>query len=433
MTINGELMHGWAKELFPICRSITGPGVRETLNYIKRIIPDLDIHEINTGAKVFDWEIPNEWDIRDAYILDESGNKIVDFKNNNLHVVNYSKPVDRSITLDELSDHLYSLPDQPEAIPYITSYYQERWGFCVSENLRKTLKEGLYHVYIDSRIKPGVLNYADIIIPGQSHEEIFFSTYICHPSMANNELSGPVVATALIKWLLSFKNKPRYTYRFVFVPETIGSITYLSKNLDHLKENVIAGFNLTCLGDDRCFSFVPSRHGDTLADRVARHVLANMDNDYIKYTWLDRGSDERQYCAPGIDLPVVNMMRSKHGTYPEYHTSLDDLKLVTPEGLEGSFQIHKNAIKIFENDMTVKSAVLGEPQLGKRGLRPQVGEKTNAEKVMTLMNILSYCDGKMTLLEIADITNESFDTVYSTAQELIKHGILLNDKIKQKE
>ena len=424
MNINGELIYSWAKDLFPICRSITGPGVRETLSYIKRIIPELEIHEIKTGTKVFDWEIPNEWIIRDAFILDEAGNKIIDFKKNNLHVVNYSEPVDKFLNLDELNAHLYSLPDQPTAIPYITSYYEKRWGFCINEDFRKSLKPGSYQAYIDSDIRPGVLNYADVIIPGQSDKEIFFSTYICHPSMANNELSGPVVATALIKWLTSFKEKPRYTYRFIFVPETIGSITYLAKNIDYLKEHVIAGFNLTCLGDDRCFSFVPSRNGDTLADKVALHVLGNIDTNYIKYTWLDRGSDERQYCAPGVDLPVVNMMRSKHGTFPEYHTSLDDLKFVTPTGLEGGFQIHKNAIKILENNMIVKSTVLGEPQLGKRGLRPQVGEKTNADKVMTLMNILSYCDGKMTILEIADIINESFNNIYPIIEKLVEHGLL---------
>ena len=424
MNINGELIYSWAKDLFPICRSITGPGVRETLDYIKKIIPNLKLHEIKTGTKVFDWTIPDEWTIRDAYILNDLGEKIVDFQDNNLHIVNYSEPVDKILSLEELDKHLFSLPKQPTAIPYVTSYYEKRWGFCVTEEFRKLLEPGSYHVYIDSDIKPGVLNYADLVIPGESKKEIFFSTYICHPSMANNELSGPVVATALIKWLTSLDKKLRYTYRFVFVPETIGSISYLSKNLDHLKERVIAGFNLTCLGDDRCFSFIPSRLGDTIADKVALHVLKNTDPNFFHYSWLDRGSDERQYCAPGIDLPVVNMMRSKHGKYPEYHTSLDDLNLVTPTGLEGSLKIHKDAIKILENNAILKYTVLGEPQLGKRGLRPQVGEKDNANKVMTLMNLLSYCDGKMTTLDIADVIKESFNNIDLIVARLVENGLI---------
>lgn len=424
MNITGELIYSWAKDLFPICRSITGQGVRDTLNYFKKLEPELKIHQIKSGTKVFDWTIPNEWNIRDAYILDEKGKKIVDFQKNNLHVVNYSEPVNKILSLDELQNHLYSLPDQPNAIPYVTSYYEKRWGFCITQNLRNKLKSGLYHVVIDSDINPGYLNYADLIIPGKLKKEIFFSTYICHPSMANNELSGPVVALALIKLLQNNINNLKYTYRFIFIPETIGSITYLSKNIKLLKKYVIAGFNLTCLGDERCYSFLPSRLKNTLSDKVAIHVLKNDIKNFKTYSWLDRGSDERQYCSPGIDLPVVNVMRSKYGTYPEYHTSLDDLNLITPKGLYGSFVLHKNIINILEKNEKIGCTVLGEPQLGKRGLRPQLGEKNNIIKVKTIMNLLTYADGQNTILDIAEIINEPFEKIISLVDELIKHNLI---------
>lgn len=419
----GKQMHDWAKDLFPICRSITGPGVRETLKYIQNILPELKIHSVPSGTKAFDWTVPDEWIIRDAFVLDDSGNKIIDFNNSNLHVLNYSEPVDKWLELDELKPHLYSLPKQPNAIPYVTSYYQRNWGFCLTDNQRKILKPGQYHAVVDSELKPGVLNYGELVIPGEMEREIFISTYICHPSMANNELSGPVVTTALAQWLSSLKKK-HYTYRIIFIPETIGSIVYLSRNMDNLKKNVVAGFNITCVGDDRCFSFLPSRDGKTLSDKVALHVLKYADPQFKHYTWLDRGSDERQYCAPGIDLPVVNMMRSKHGTYPEYHTSLDDLSFVTASGLEGGLRIHQNAIKILEKNTIIKNTVLGEPQLGKRGLRPNIGEKDNLYKFKTLMDILSYSDGKMTVLEIANAINESFNDIYPIVDKLVQEGLL---------
>ena len=424
MNINGNIIYGWAKDLFPICRSITGPGVRKTLQYIKNINPELEIFEVKTGQKFFDWKIPNEWTIRDAYIINENGEKIVDFKENNLHVINYSSPINKTINLDELQDHLYSLPKQPDAIPYITSYYESRWGFCVSENFRKKLQPGSYRVFIDSDLKPGVLNYAEIVMAGKSDKEIFFSTYICHPSMANNELSGPVVATALIKWLKSLNGKHRYTYRFVFVPETIGSIVYISKNLKKLKSKIVAGFNLTCLGDEKCYSFIPSRKTKTFVNKIALHVLKHIDPNFIEYTWLDRGSDERQYCYPGVDLPIVNIMRSKHGTYPEYHTSLDNLDFITPKGLEQSYQAHKTAVDIIEKNSFVKNLIICEPQLGKRGLRPQIGEKDNVHYVRNLMNVLSYCDGSMSILDIADVIGEPFETVFTIIEQLVSKNLV---------
>lgn len=423
MKINGNEMYKWAKDLFPICRSITGPGVRETLKYMQDIIPELSINGIKSGTKVFDWTVPDEWIIHDAYVEDEKKNKIIDFKKNNLHVLNYSEPINKKLSLDELNKYLYSLPDQPSAIPYVTSYFKRRWGFCISENLRKTLLEGQYHAVIDSEIKPGVLNYGELLIPGESRKEVFISTYICHPSMANNELSGPVVATALAKWLTEISNL-RYSYRFVFIPETIGSIAYLSKQIKYLQKYVIAGFNITCVGDDLCYSYIPSRAGDTLSDKVALHVLKHTDINFKKYSWLDRGSDERQYCAPGVDLPVVNMMRSKHGTYPEYHTSLDNLDFISPSGLEGGLKIHANAIKIIEKNRTVKCRVLCEPQLGKRNLRPDIGLKDNINRVRTLMNILSLCDGELSVLEIAQEINEPFKIVNEIVDDLITHDLL---------
>jgi aminopeptidase-like protein len=419
----GEKMHDWAMELFPFPRSLTGPGVRETLTYIKDLIPTLQIREVSTGYKAFDWEVPEEWFIFDAWIKDEAGNVIIDFKDHNLHVVGYSTPVDQWLTLDELNEHLYSLPEQPDAIPYVTSYYKKRWGFCLTHNQRTGLKPGKYHAVIRSELKAGVLNYGELILPGKSTKEVLLSTYICHPSMANNELSGPVVTTALARWLYEIHDR-RYTYRIIFVPETIGSIVYLSKHYQHLKENVIAGFNVTCIGDDRCYSYLPSRNGNTLSDQVALHVLKHIDPDFKRYSWLDRGSDERQYCAPGIDLPIATIMRSKYGMYPEYHTSLDDLNLITPSGLEGGFNALKKAITIIENNCYYKTTVLGEPQLGKRGLYPTISAKGSGSSVRTMMNLISYCDGQKSLLEIAELLNEPFGDLLPIVVNLEQHGLL---------
>lgn len=425
----GDFCHDLAKKLFPICRSLTGAGVRETLSCLGMYLPGLSIHEVPSGTQTFDWTVPEEWLIRDGYIEDQSGHRIIDFKVNNLHVVGYSEKVDVWLDLHDLDKHLYSLPDQPNAIPYITSYYARRWGFCLTHTQRQNLKPGQYRAVIDAELKPGVLNYADLVLPGSSKQEIFLSTYICHPSMANNELSGPVVTTALVRWLMSLESR-RYTYRIVFIPETIGSIVYLSRHMEHLRRHVIAGFNITCIGDDRCYSYLPSRAGNTLADQAALHVLKHIDPNFRRYTWLDRGSDERQYCAPGVDLPIATIMRSKYGQYPEYHTSLDDLEnVVTSSGLEGGFEALRQAIEIIESNVRLKTTVFGEPQLGKRGLYPTLSTKETGEQVRAMMDMISYCDGQRTLLEIAEIIGEPVIKLLEILKPLVANGLIEVSKV----
>lgn len=419
----GNEMYCWATALFPICRSITGEGVRQTLSYIKALLPDLTVHTVPSGTQAFDWVVPNEWTIRSAYIQDPTGRRIVDMEDNNLHVVSYSRPVDQYISKQELEKHLHSIVDLPNAIPYVTSYYTVGWGFCLSDHQRRTLVDGMYRVVIDSDLKPGVLNYGELVIPGEVKDEILFSTYVCHPSMANNELSGPVVVSALAQWLLK-QPRRRYTYRIIFLPETIGSIVYLSKNLQHLKKNLLAGFNITCAGDERCYSYLESRNGNTVADNVAAYALQHYVGEYRRYSYLERGSDERQYCSPLVDLPVVSLMRSKYGTFPEYHTSLDNLSLISAKGLSGSLNLIIHCLYILENNHTYTVTTPCEPQLGKRGLYPSLGTRGTREQVMAMMNILAYSDGSKSLLEVAKLIDVDFIKCVEIVRKLFGCGVI---------
>lgn len=419
----GLRMHGWARDMFPICRSISGPGVRQTLAYLAELLPGLTVQSVPSGQQVFDWTVPDEWSIRDAYVANEEGRRVIDFQASNLHVVGYSEPVDRWLELKELDQHLYSLPEQPEAIPYITSYYARRWGFCLSHRQRQALRPARYHAVIDSELKPGVLNYGELLLPGESEEEVLLSTYVCHPSLANNELSGPVVTTALAQWLMALPRR-RYTYRCVFIAETIGSLIYLSRNLEHLKKHLVAGYVLTCIGDEGCSSFLPSRAGNTLADKAALHALRHLNPAFKRYTWLDRGSDERQYCAPGVDLPVASIMHSKYGTYPEYHTSLDDLNFITPKGLLHAFNEVCRTLEVLETNARYQITVLGEPQLGKRGLYPTLSTKESGATVRTLMNLISYCDGTRSLLDIAELLDQPMWQLVNMLKPLQNYGLV---------
>lgn len=397
----------WAKDLFSICRSITGDGTRKTLSYFEKINPEFRRLKFKTGQKVFDWEIPKEWNIKDAYLEHESGERYAEFKKCNLHIVGYSKPVNKKISKKELLNYIYTQKDQPDSIPYVTSYYKERWGFCLSENQKSKLPDGNYKVIIDSDLKNGNLELSDAIFKGKTKKEIFFSSYICHPSMANNELSGPVLLNAIMRYIKSNYPKSKFTYRFVLLPETIGSIAYLSKFMKVMKSNMICGFNLTCVGDERAYSYVASRKGNTLADDAIEAALFGLSN-VKKYSYLERGSDERQYCAPGIDLPVCCFSRSKTD-YPEYHTHKDNFNVVTQKGLEGSFNVVKKIIDAIELELYPKTTMFGEPNLGKRGLYSTLSQKGKYDNTRLRMNLIAQSDGMTNIFKIAKLLKEPLD------------------------
>lgn len=416
-------MHDLAARLFPICRSITGNGVRETLGIMQTHLPDLAVNEVPSGTQAFDWTVPDEWNISAAYLDGPDGARIIDFADSNLHVVSYSVPVDVELSLSELQEHLHSDAELPQAIPYVTSYFNRAWGLCLSQEQRDNLVEGTYHAVIDSTLEPGHLTYGELVIPGETTDEIFISTYICHPSLANNELSGPVVAVALALWLKSLPVR-RFTYRLVFVPETIGAITYASTHLEHLRSHVVAGFNLTCLGDDGDYSYLASRLGDLEIDRIAAHVLAAR-SPAVTYSYLDRGSDERHYCAPGVDLPLISLMRTKYGAYPQYHTSLDDLTVITPTGLQGGLDLVRECIEVLEHNDYYRTTVLGEPQLGRRGLYHAMHARTVADIILLRTNVLAYADGRHSVLDMAALFDLPFAEVFAVVEELAEHGLLV--------
>ncbi|MEH2289736.1 DUF4910 domain-containing protein [Nostoc sp.] len=409
-------------DLYPICRSITGNGFRETLKILQQYIP-LSSHEVPTGTEVFDWTVPNEWNIKDAYIKNYQGEKVVDFTNSNLHVVNYSIPIHQKLSLQELKSHLFTLADYPNWIPYRTSYYKESWGFCLTHNQYLQLKDEEYEVCIDSSLKPGYLTYGEYYIPGDSTDEVLISCHACHPSLCNDNLSGIAIATFIAKYLS--QTTPRYSYRFLWIPGTIGSITWLALN-EAKVNNIKHGLVLTCLGDSGNFTYKKSRRGDTEIDKVAAYVLKNSKQDHKIIDFFPYGYDERQYCSPGFNLAVGCFMRSPHGSFPEYHTSADDLNFVQPQYLgESFFQCHSMLHILNNNEIYYNQNPKCEPQLGKRGIYRAVGgNKDSGLNEMAILWVLNLSDGQHTLLDIAEKSGMSFDVIKSAADTLSTHDLL---------
>ena len=386
--------------------------------------------------------MPQEWYVKEAWIKDPKGKKICDFKKNNLHLVGYSTPTHIKISKSKLIEKLYSIPSMLNAIPYITSYYNKTWGFCISDK-QKNLIDGQYEVFIDSKLFNGSLTYGELLIKGKQQKEIFLSTYICHPSMANDQISGICVTTYLADWILKLTNR-KYSYRIIFIPETIGSLVYLSKNLSKMKRNIFAGFNISCVGDERSYSYLPSKNGNTISDHISRHVIQHIDKNFLRFNWSDRGSDERQYCAPNIDLPVASLMRSKYGCYKEYHTSLDNLKnLVTPKGLQGGYDLIKLAIEGLEKNCFPITKIYGEPFMSKRNFFPDITKLSHKDKTASMdgrrnyvnikdkneyyhlsMDIISLSDGKTSLLDIANLCKVPIWDLYPIIEILKKNKII---------
>ena len=396
----GDDLHRLAAELYPICRSITGDGVSETLRRIGQRIP-LSVHEVASGTPVFDWAVPQEWNIRDAYIKDASGKRVVDFKRSNLHVVNYSVPVHLTMSLEELKPHLFTLPDRPDWIPYRTSYYKESWGFCLSHLQLAELTAGEYEVCVDSSLQDGHLTYGESYLPGETSDEVLFSSHVCHPSLCNDHLSGVSLAVFLAKYLQSRPH--RYSYRFLFAPATIGAITWLAKN-ERETVRIKHGLILTCVGDAGRMTYKRSRRGNAEVDRAVAHVLKQGgDHEIIEFSpW---GYDERQFCSPSFNLPVGCLMRTPNGRFPEYHTSADNLELVRPEHLEDSYRNCLGIVEVLENDgVYLNQNPKCEPRLGKRGLYGGLGSKAQVERhELARLWVLNFSDGEHDLLEIAGI------------------------------
>ncbi len=421
-------MYELAKLLFPIPRSITGDGIRKSFRIFRQLHSEFCTLTFKSGEKVGDWEIPDEWEISDAYIELEDKTRICEFKKCNLSVIGYSTSINKTLSFEELFPHLYYREDLPNAIPYITSYYKKYWGFCLEYNIFKKLNRSQkFKCFIDSNHKKGNLELIEAIIKSKNkfNKDIFFSSYLCHPSMANNELSGPVVMNEIIKYTKQLKNR-KYNYRFVLLPETIGSIAYLSKKAKDLKKRVICGFNLSCCGDDFKFTHIQSPFGNNLADIALKAALIGKKNVITK-SFLERGSDERQYCSPRIKLPICGFSRSKYGEYKEYHTSLDNLSFISQEGLNGSFKVIKSIIDALEFGMYPKTLSFGEPQLGKRGLYSNLSNDISGQQRDTVgirMDILAYCDGNTSIFEISIITKVPLDLVVEELKLLFFHKLI---------
>ena len=419
--------------LWPICRSITGPGYRESLDIFAEIMP-MERHRFPTGKKIFDWTVPQEWVIRDAYLRDPRGKKRADFKTNNLHVVGYSAPQRARMSLAQLRPHLHSLPELPKAIPYLTSYYKKSWGFCLSHEELSALPKGQYEVLIDSEHKNGQVEIGEAVLPGKTSEEILFSSYLCHPSMANNELSGPLVLTFLYEKIRAMRRR-RFTYRFALMPETIGSLCYLSLRGKHLKKRLAAGFQMTCLGGPSHLIYKKSRQGNTLADRAAAIVLRDQGKHEIVDFDPSLGSDEQQYGSPGFDLPVGCLMRTMYARYAEYHTSLDNKKFMTVESLERTLHAYEDLVRALEvNRVWKNTSPYGEPQLGKRGLYPTLGsQKMLDESLRGLLWLLNLADGTRDLLAIAERSGQPIRRLAETAERLKAEGLLKERLTKSAE
>lgn len=410
------------RELYPICRSITGNGVRQTLRHIQHHIP-LTIHEVPTGKQVFDWTVPKEWNIEDAFIKDAEGEKVVDFRESNLHVVGYSVPVQKKLSLEELKKHVFTLPDKPDWVPYRTSYYSETWGFCVSDRRLNELADGEYEVYINSSLREGHLTFGEYYLPGQSSDEVLVSSHICHPSLCNDNLSGIALLVALAKHVCN--RTRRYSYRFLFIPGTIGSITWLALN-EHRVPEIKHGLVIAGAGDKGSFTYKKSRRGDAEIDRVFHHVLKHSPGESRTLNFSPYGYDERQFCSPGFNLPVGRVSRTPHGEYPEYHTSADNLDFISIEALEDSFQKCLVALHAVEHNRAyVSQNPKCEPQLGKRGLyRAMGGHAKTPGGEMAMLWVLNLSDGKHSLLDIAEQSGYDFDSIKNAADLLVQHELL---------
>jgi aminopeptidase-like protein len=416
-------MYQLMADLYPICRSITGDGVRATLRTMQQIIP-LEIHEVPTGTPVFDWTVPKEWNIQDAYIKNAQGETLVDFRNSNLHVVSYSVPVHQTLSFSELKEYLHTLPDAPQLIPYRTAYYSEKWGFCLShEQFLQLSPDVTYEVCIDSTLAEGHLTYGEYYLPGESSDEILISCHTCHPSLCDDNLSGMVLATFLGKYLGQAHR--RYSYRFIFIPGTIGSITWLARNEDQLSR-IKHGLVLTCVGDSGAFTYKKSRQSTADIDRVMAHVLQHSQQDYEVIDFFPYGYDERQFCSPGFNLPMGCLMRSQHGQFPEYHTSADNLDFVQPQYLEESFTQCLSAFQVLEeNGVYLNQNPKCEPQLGKRGLYKTIGGQKDSElNQMAILWVLNLSDGAYTLLDIAERSGIPFNDIARAAQALQQANLL---------